>query len=469
MRKYVQILILICFTSICLAQPQITLVELANGFLSPVAIANAGDDRLFICEIKGIIKIVDTTGSVYGTSFLDIKGIIKTDNNQWNERGLLSLAFHPDYSSNGYFFVNYTDNSGDMQISRFSVSGDPNVADAGSEVQVINIGQPDPYHNGGCIQFGPDGYLYIGNGDGAGNVGGDPNDDAQNKNTVLGAMLRLNVDNLPYTNPATNPYVGVAGLDEIWSIGLRNPWRFSFDRTTGDMWIADVGQNKVEEINMEPASSSGGVNYGWNCLEATSIFNAGDCNGDMSIYTDPVFEYAQKGADCGIIGGYMYRGSKHLGLIGHYVFTDYCRGTVHSIYDNGGTWTDVQHLDYTNDNFSSFGEDASGEMYVAGLVDGKIYRIEDLLTSLKSPSDWINSTLSPNPVIHSTKLTFKNAENRKHSIRIFNSAGQEVYSEGSFSGSEVNLDLSRFEKGVYFYSLSTGKKVVSRGKITVIE
>jgi glucose/arabinose dehydrogenase len=320
---------------------------------------------------------MDTLGIVNGTAFLDISSLVKT--NPGNERGLLGLAFHPDYSSNGYFYVNYTDLNGDQQISRFTVSsGDPDVADAGSEQQLITVEQRDPYHNGGCLQFGPDGYLYIGTGDGSGNIGGDPDDEAQDSGTMLGAMLRIDIDNgSPYSSPASNPFTSIPdALDEIWATGLRNPWRFSFDRETGDLWIADVGQEEKEEINVQLASSTGGENYGWNCYEGDDLFSwGGDCEEDHSIYTSPIHTYDHTGGSCSIAGGYVYRGSQHPTLQGHYIYTDYCSGKINSIYDDGGSWVNLYHGQFDVYKYSSFGEHASGDMYMCGLSDGKIYKI----------------------------------------------------------------------------------------------
>ena len=230
------------------ADAQLVLESVATGFSQPVDIANAGDDRLFIVERAGRIRII-ADGAVLPTPFLNISSQV---NNSPNERGLLGLAFHPDYETNGYFYVNYTISNGDTRVSRFSVANDPNTADPGSEMVILEVDQPEWNHNGGCLKFGPDGYLYIGVGDGGGfNDNHGPIGNGQNTQTLLGKMLRIDVDNgTPYSIPASNPFVGNDNvLDEIWAIGLRNPWRFSFDSETGDLWIGDVGQNIWEEID----------------------------------------------------------------------------------------------------------------------------------------------------------------------------------------------------------------------------
>src|SRR5690554_2313016 len=249
----------------------IILTPFATGFSDPVEIAHCGDDRLFIVQQGGAIKVVNSDGSVNAENFLNLSSLISTG----SERGLLGLAFHPNYESNGYFFVNYTNTSGNTVIARYSVSNsNPNVADPSSGVILLTINQPFSNHNGGCIKFGPDGYLWISMGDGG--SGGDPNNNGQNKSSLLGKMLRIDVDGETYTSPSDNPFVGTDGADEIWAYGLRNAWKFSFDRETGDVWIADVGQNAIEEINHE-SSTEPGLNYGWRCYEGNNTYNTSGC------------------------------------------------------------------------------------------------------------------------------------------------------------------------------------------------
>jgi len=273
------------FISNAQLMPKIELVVFSNGYTGPVDIKHAGDSRLFIVEQRGRIYIADSAGNKSTVPFLDIMSIVY-DNG--NEQGLLGLAFHPNYQTNGYFYMNYSANGGDTKIVRYSVSVDPDLADATSGFELMTINQPYSNHNGGNLIFGPDGYLYIGTGDGG--SAGDPQNRAQNPQTLLGKMLRIDVDSgSPYGIPANNPFVGNATtLDEIWAIGLRNPWRYSFDRQTGDLWIGDVGQNLFEEIDFEPDSCTGGKNYGWRCYEANDPYNTSGC-GPAADYVFPVY------------------------------------------------------------------------------------------------------------------------------------------------------------------------------------
>ncbi len=362
--------------------PELELIQVASGLQTPVVVTNAGDgsNRLFIVEKLGRIRIVEN-GVLLATPFVDLDSIV---NSSGNEQGLLGLAFHPNYEVNGYFYVNYTDANGDTVISRFSVTpGDPNIADPGSEFEILSIAQPFSNHNGGEIQFGPDGYLYIGTGDGG--SGGDPGDRAQNLAILLGKMLRIDIDNpappLDYGIPADNPFVGTAGVaEEIWAYGLRNPWRFSFDRATGDMFIGDVGQNLYEEIDFQPASSSGGENWGWRCYEASHPYNLVGC-GPVGDHEMPILEYTHASGRCSVTGGYRYRGSAAPGLRGAYLFGDYCSGDVWAaVYDaTAGAWSAVD-LDFPQNLFSlrTFGEDEEGNVHVS--AGGAVYLISELGT-----------------------------------------------------------------------------------------
>ena len=283
---------------------------------------------------------------------------------------MLSAAFHPDYANNGFFYVNYTDVNGDTVIARYSVSGDPNIANPNSAVILAVIPQPSGFHNGGQLQFGPDGYLYIGMGD-----GGSPAP-AQNLNSLLGKMLRVDVDNgFPFAIPPDNPFVGVQGAqDEIWAYGLRNPWRFSFDRFTGDLFIADVGENDWEEANFHSASSAGGENYGWSLMEGSSCFNPpANCNdGTLTL---PIVEYSHA-LGCAIVGGYRYRGAEIPQLLGTYLYSDNCSGRIWGATEiSSNVWTTTEFTD-TNFSVSSFGEDEFGEIYFTHFSqNGAIYRL----------------------------------------------------------------------------------------------
>ncbi|MBA3531356.1 MAG: PQQ-dependent sugar dehydrogenase [Ardenticatenales bacterium] len=356
--------------------PVLSLIPFAEGFANPVDIASAGDDRLFVVEQAGRIRVVESDGRVRPTPFLDIVGRVNSDG---NEQGLLGLAFHPGYASNGYFYVNYTNSAGDTVIARFQVSSDPNVANGQSEHLILGIDQPYANHNGGDLAFGPDGYFYIATGDGGG--GGDPQNRAQNGGTLLGKVLRIDVDGGdPYAIPPTNPFVdNPAVLDEIWALGLRNPWRYSFDRETGDLYIGDVGQGAREEIDFQPASSNGGENYGWRLMEGTLCYNpTTNCN--PGTLTLPITEYDH---DLGysVTGGYVYRGSRFPAMVGYYLFADYGTGRFWSLRrDGAGRWqrTEVGNFSGT---YSSFGEDAQGELYVAGHTAGIIYHLQDTTPS----------------------------------------------------------------------------------------
>lgn len=355
-----------------ISQPAIQLQPFATGFQRPVDIAHANDDRLFIAEQHtGRIWIVDRLGNKLPQPFLDLPPV-----GTQNEQGLLGLAFHTKYAENGYFYVNYTLPNGDTRISRFQRSDtDPNLADPNSEVVLIEVAQPFANHNGGCMKFGPDGYLYIGLGDGG--SGGDPQNNGQKRNTLLGKILRIDVDgDTPYAIPADNPFFGnLTYAQEIWALGLRNPWRFSFDRLTGDLWIADVGQNAWEEIDFQPASSTGGENYGWRCYEGNHPFNTSGC-GPASDYVGPVFEYANAAGDCSVTGGFVYRGLNFPQLFGHYLFADFCSGKIWSLTpDPNGGWTNQLLADLDNFQYSSFGENRNGELFLAALGSGIIYRV----------------------------------------------------------------------------------------------
>jgi glucose/arabinose dehydrogenase len=371
------------------------LVPVASGLTRPVAIRNAADGsgRLFLVEQAGVIKIWDGS-QILATPFLDIDHLVEDGG---NEQGLLGLAFHPDYSSNGYFFINYTrppgSGSDETAVVRRQVSsGDPNVADTNPATikDVIVIPQDFSNHNGGDIHFSPiDGYLYIGMGDGGSR--GDPNNRALDLGRLLGKMLRLDIDPLiptdPYDVPADNPFVGIAGLDEIWAYGLRNPWRWSFDRFTGDLLMGDVGQHCREEVNYQPGSSSGGENYGWDCREGTIPYdgdtgpgdectnqpNAGSmCSGPL---VEPFFDYDRDSGST-VTGGFVYRGSRISGLQGKFVFADYANGQIWFASKGASdNWT-VDDWMNTPYSISTFGEDEAGELYLADFFAGTIYRFE---------------------------------------------------------------------------------------------
>jgi glucose/arabinose dehydrogenase len=345
-------------------------VKVVDGFQRPLFVTNAGDDRLFIVEQGGRISIFQD-GKLLDEPFLDVSSLVSRSG---NEQGLLGLAFHPKYAQNGEFFINYTDVKGDTMVARYHVSKDnPNVAAPNSAKPVIQIDQPYSNHNGGDVVFGPDGYLYIGMGDGG--SAGDPQGNGQNPKALLGKILRLDVDNGdPYAAPKDNPYVANSALaPEVWAMGLRNPWRFSFDRQTGDLFIADVGQNQWEEVDFQPADSKGGENYGWNIMEGTHNYSGAAVPEGLMM---PFAEYSHSEGGCSITGGYVYRGKALPDLNGVYLFADYCSGKIWSSYrDDAGQWQTSLFMQ-TNYVISSFGEDAAGELYLLDHGNGAVYRLE---------------------------------------------------------------------------------------------
>lgn len=356
------------------AAAQVVWEPAVSGVSEPVAITHAGDgsSRLFITEQEGRIRIFD--GSLRSTPFLDISSIVTSG----GERGLLSVAFHPSYPSNGRFYVFYTNANGDLVVAQYTVSADPNVANP-SGVPLITIPHPNAAnHNGGQLQFGPDDHLYVSTGDGGG--GGDQFGNAQDLGSLLGKILRLDVDG-PSLIPQDNPFAGSGSgaRGEIWAYGMRNPWRFSFDRQTGDMLIGDVGQGCWEEVDFEPASSSGGENYGWPIVEGFKCYDPPDCSPPPtcidSSYTQPILAYSHSDpSDCAVTGGYVYRGAAAPQLAGTYVYGDYCSGKVWGATRSGGNWSPTLLVD-TSYYISAFGEDEAGEIYLADKGSGTIYRL----------------------------------------------------------------------------------------------
>jgi glucose/arabinose dehydrogenase len=354
--------------------------KVVEGLSKPVLVTHAGDasGRLFIVEQSGRIRVFKG-GSLLAAPFLNLSASISTG----SEQGLLGLAFHPSFETNGKFYVNLTLKDGTTAINEYRVTTNPDVVDWRTGRRIMTIAQPYPNHNGGHLAFGPDGYLYIGMGDGG--SAGDPGNRAQNLNSLLGKMLRINA-NLPsasgarnYRIPQTNPYVDKTGLDEIWARGLRNPWRFSFDRATGDLWIGDVGQNRYEEVDVSRAVSGlnagRGTNYGWRIMEGRHCYNPSSCSSGGKVL--PIVEYghAVSGEDnCSVTGGYVYRGSAYPALVGAYVFGDYCSGRVWTISATA-TYPPVrvEHLN-SGFNISSFGEDEAGQLYVV-FLQGLVYKL----------------------------------------------------------------------------------------------
>lgn len=359
-----------------LASLRLRLLPVVDGLQGSLFVTHAGDGsgRLFIVQQPGVIWVL-AAGRLIDAPFLDVRDRVGSSG---SEQGLLGLAFAPDYANGGYFFVNYTDRDGRTIVARFSVTADPNLADPGSEFRVLALDQPAANHNGGMLAFGPDGYLWIGTGDGG--AANDRFGNGQNPETLLGKMLRLDVTSdpdVPYLIPGDNPWVDAAWngrdvRDEVWAVGLRNPWRYSFDRATGDLWIADVGQNLYEEVNFVPAGSAGGLNFGWPIMEGTHCFPE-TANCQRAGLEIPIAEYKHGADGCSITGGYVYRGTASPALTGVYLYSDYCSGKIWGLAQDGDGWRGALLLE-SGLNVSSFGEDEAGELYVVDLRGG-VYQI----------------------------------------------------------------------------------------------
>jgi glucose/arabinose dehydrogenase len=355
----------------------IELESIVEGLSEPLAVVNAGDGsgRLFIAEQGGRIQVVHG-GQLAAEPLLDISNRITSG----GERGLLGLAFHPDFPLDPRLFVNYTDRNGNTVVSSFAIDlGNPGRADPDSETQILGIEQPYGNHNGGAVAFGADGYLYVSTGDGG--SGGDPHENGQSLRTLLGKILRIDVDatagDRAYAVPAGNPFVGRDGArPEIWLTGLRNPWRLSFDRLNGDLWIGDVGQSAWEEIDVARAAAGGGANYGWNRMEGSHCFRPSDgCRTDELVL--PVTEYSHD-EGCTVIGGNVYRGTEEAGLAGGYLFADYCSGRIWAIDAASDDPTEPTLVADTGATLSSFGEDEDGELYATDLSSGQLYRVRSV-------------------------------------------------------------------------------------------
>lgn len=343
--------------------------EVVTGELeSPVHLtAPQGDPRMFVVELPGRIRVIED-GALLERPFLDISDRVSTD----GEQGLFSVAFHPDYASNGFFYVDYTDPDGDTRIERYTVGSDRNAADPGSARLLLGVEQPFSNHNGGQVAFGPDGMLYVGMGDGGG--AGDPRGHGQDPGTLLGALLRLDVDGGdPFAVPEDNPFVGdPAGRDEIWATGLRNPWRFAFDEAEGLLYVADVGQERFEEVSVVPVSEPG-LDFGWNVMEGNACFPNDPCDTEGRV--TPVLTYDHSAEACSITGGFVYRGRAIPELQGHYFYSDLCAGFLRSFRLSGGEVAEEREWDVGGlGSVLSFGRDSDGELYVLS-ADGTVRRI----------------------------------------------------------------------------------------------
>lgn len=413
---------------------------ITNNINSPVEIKHAGDERLFVVEQAGQIKIIQSSGNVNATPFLNITNLISSG----GERGLLGLAFSPNYQEDGYFYVNYTNNNQDTVIARYSVSSNPNIANNNGEI-LLTVEQPFSNHNGGDIHFGPDGYLYISLGDGG--YFGDPNNYSQNKNSLLGKMLRIDVSTNQYSIPEDNPFINQEdSANEIWSYGLRNAWKFAFDNTENNIWIADVGQGEIEEINKVSISSSGD-NYGWRCYEGNQSYNTSGCE-NASTMTFPIATYDHSNGRCSITGGYVYRGTEYPNLAGKYLFADYCSNEIGMIDEsNTLTWLG----EFPNIYMTTFGKDINNEMYVAG--SNALYKIKD--TSLSTTNiNTIKPNIAPNPT--TDYLTISNLENIDY-INIYNATGKLMNKITTIKNNQISLQ--KYKPGIYLIQIHSANQI----------
>ena len=450
-------LLLICaFFCLNALSQTIVLTNFSSGFSSPLGLKNAGDERLFVVEQGGVIKIVDLNGVVNTTPFLDIESIV----NAGGERGLLGLAFHPEYQTNGRFFVHYSNNSGNTQISEFSVSSsNPDIANPNSEVMILTVPQPFSNHNGGTIAFGPqDGYLYIGLGDGGG--GGDTNNNAQNPNLLIGKLLRIDIDtqsgSTNYTIPTDNPFTDDPSTrDEIWATGLRNPFRFTMDPDSNTIWMGDVGQNAREEVNRASLNQAG-LNYGWRCYEGNAPFNTAGCP-DESELTFPVFDYSWNGGGS-VIGGYVYRGQLWSDLFDQYIFAD-IDGMISTL-----NTTNLSYINQGNypGTWVGFGEDINKELYIVNL-GGSISKIEGVELNTPDNSD-LRVLLYPNPA--TDFVTIKLQTQVMEKLQISDIKGGVLYAE-TLQSNQKELNTSSFAKGMYFLTITTTNGAVVVKKLIV--
>jgi glucose/arabinose dehydrogenase len=450
---------------------EVRAVRVASGLDLPLFVtAPPGDrQRLFILE-QVTARIKSLRGSeVLSTPFLDLGPRV---GNGGGEQGLLGLAFHPGYAQNGFFYVNYTDNDGNTVVARYQVSSDPDAAIFESEQILLRVDQPYSNHNGGMLAFGPDGYLYLGLGDGG--SANDPGNRAQDGGTLLGKLLRIDVNGgSPYAVPPDNPFVNEPAVrDEIWALGLRNPWRFSFDRQTGDLFIGDVGQNAWEEIDFQPAGSPGGQNYGWRVWEGNHRTGRDGLSGVVPEVTAPIHEYNHEGGRCSVTGGYVYRGDSIPELRGTYFFADFCSGEIWSFRWDGMQMTEFQDRSAELDpgegldlgNISSFGEDGAGELYITDLYGGEVFKIVDPFLGLEPGNDpalprGMDLRVRPNPFNPSTVISYELRAASRVSLRVYDTAGRlvkELVNGWRAAGShEVTFDGSDLPSGVYLLRVET--------------
>lgn len=437
-----KLLLLLLLAHVGLAQT-IELEEFATGLSAATEIANDGTNNfLYVAQQGGAIKILKQDGTINTIPFLNITPLVRAS----FESGLLGLAFHPDYAANGYFYLYYINTSNNVVVARYTRSTtDPEIADATTGTVIFTATEISfsGNHNGGCLRFGPDGYLYISIGDGENPLA------SQNINSLRGKILRINIDNTAtYTIPEGNPFVGIDGADEIWAYGLRNAWKFSFDEN--DMWIADVGQDNTEEIDLVSAASSGN-NFGWSCYEGNTSYFSGNCP-DYNTLTFPVAQYFHD-TGCSVTGGYVYRGTMYPNLQGKYVFGDFCYSSIGYIDRNAPEtirWT--PYLDHAGHR--TFGEDVNGELYVVASYNGIIYKITDT-SFVTATTQFANSnvTVYPNPADNEVTVTIKNFD-LLGQITVYDLGGKHLMQQQITTG-VTRINTSALQAGIYLLEVTS--------------
>jgi glucose/arabinose dehydrogenase len=471
-KLFTSCLVTLFYSAYC--QPQVGLLPFASGLNGAISdIAHTNDGRLFVTEQLGYIRIVQPNGSVSARPFLDIHSkVTPNEIDSVKEQGLLGLAFSPNYATDGYFYVHYTNKTGvgNVVIARYHVSSNADSADANSEQILLTVNKPYTNHNGGCIKFGPDGFLYVGIGDGGG--GGDPGNRAQKLDSLQGKILRLDVSGGgAYDIPPTNPFINNAtARPEIWAYGLRNPWRFSFDRVTHHLWIADVGEQTWEEINFQNTNSTGGENYGWKCYEGNHPYSPSNC-GSAPSFISPRYEYSHTSVGgCSVTGGYVYRGTAEPNLYGYYFYADFCNSTIYTLTTNGNFTNGVAGT-FTDKHFTTFGENNAGELFVGDHTTGTIYRITG------NPNGIINSwpianylSIYPSPTNGRLNCEFNLTEEANLEFNITDVTGKVFYStKALFSAGKNSTTFNTESLAAGFYILQINNKGNTLARKFIVE
>ncbi len=468
--------------------PKLELAPFANGFSYPIDLANAGakDSRLFVAERLGKIWAIDENGNkISNEPFLDITDRVFTVfPKEYDERGLLGIAFHPNFPDSPYLYVSYTALDSNSHVSRFTVDpNNPNMALKNSELTMLIVIQPKAAafvnHKAGCIKFGPDGYLYGTLGDGGSE--GDPRNTSQDLSKLLGKIFRIDINkpdvqkNRNYSIPPTNPFLNMPNVkEEIWASGLRNPFRFSFDRLTGDLWLPDVGSDTWEEINFQNNGAKGGRNYGWSCYEGDHNFKFNNnCNYNGLPYTFPIVEYKHNDNPCNAItGGFVYRGTKYPNMYGMYIYNDYCTGKYSVVFKRNQTWLNIFLLDEDDLSYVSFGEDNKGELYAINQTTGEIEHVIDASQNagkVTSPAMAnLNLKLSPNPNQGEFTIELNAPVSEQYTIIVTDIAGSIILSENKIAIAGVNtwkISSPEFRKGVYLLHLQSSSASITQNVV----